>query len=191
MDTKEDFIEFYDKHIGSSPEEWVYAIFDKIGTSEKGNSDRNYAGTAALSAPNPVNAATELGVLIFPAFQRTHVATNAIGLLVINILTSGSVRRRAKPRWEYPFQDSPFILRVMVSFSLSFEMSHISAGQVLAERVQLSRTSWTKTWCGGGDHISSVYIATAFPQVEREQAIQRDFLQQDLILDGTKGRLRI
>jgi hypothetical protein len=68
MDTKEDFVEFYDKNIGSSPEECLYAIFDKIGTSEKENSHRNYAGIASLNATNPVNAATELGVIIFPAF---------------------------------------------------------------------------------------------------------------------------
>jgi hypothetical protein len=78
----------------------------------------------------------------------------------------------------------------MVSFSLSFEVSHISAGQVPAERVQLSWTSWTKTWCGGGDHISSVYIATAFPQVEREQAIQRSFLQQ-LPVAACSGPLKV
>jgi RimJ/RimL family protein N-acetyltransferase len=83
LDTKEHFIEFYDKHIGSPPEECLYAIFDKIGTSGKGDSDRGYAGTIALSATNRVHAATELGVLIFPAFQRTHVATNAIGLVLL------------------------------------------------------------------------------------------------------------
>jgi len=37
----------------------------------------------ALSDTNPTNAVTEIGVIIFPAFQRTHVATNAIGLLLL------------------------------------------------------------------------------------------------------------
>jgi hypothetical protein len=44
----------------------------------------------------------------------------------------------------------------MVSFSLSFEVSHITADASHDVAV--------------GDHISFVYKATAFPQVEREQA---------------------
>lgn len=91
MDTKEDFIEFYDKYIGSVPEECLYAILDKTGTCEKGNSDRNYAGTIALTATKAGNAATEIGIMIFPPFQRTHVATNAIGLLLLWTLDPPSV----------------------------------------------------------------------------------------------------
>jgi RimJ/RimL family protein N-acetyltransferase len=91
MDTKEDFVEFYENNIGSLPEECLYAVFDKIGTSEREFSDRNYAGVASLSATKPVNATTELGILIFPAFQRTHVATNAIGLLLFWTLDPPSI----------------------------------------------------------------------------------------------------
>jgi hypothetical protein len=70
MNTEEEFIEFYDKHIGSSPEECLYAIVDKIGTSGKGNSDRNYAGTVALSSTKPGNAATELGIMVSRPFNE-------------------------------------------------------------------------------------------------------------------------
>ena len=91
MDTKEDLIEFCDKYYGSSTENCLYAIFDKISTSEKDNSDHNYAGITSLSATSPVNATTELGIIIFPAFQRTHVARNAIGLLLLWTLDPPSV----------------------------------------------------------------------------------------------------
>jgi RimJ/RimL family protein N-acetyltransferase len=84
MDAEVDFIrEFYDKHISASSEDCLYAIFDKVTAPGKENSYSNYAGIVALSATNPVNAVTEIGVIIFPAFQRTHVATNAIGLLLL------------------------------------------------------------------------------------------------------------
>jgi RimJ/RimL family protein N-acetyltransferase len=83
MNTEADFMrEFYDKHINASPEDCLYAIFDKVTAAGK-EDDNNYAGTIALSATNPVNAVTEIGVLIFPEFQRTHVATNAIGLMLL------------------------------------------------------------------------------------------------------------
>ena len=52
----------------------------------------------------------------------------------------------------------------MISFSLSFEVSYILAGQGLA--ISPEAGTWPRA-------SPVVYIATAFPQVEREQAIQR------------------
>ena len=83
IDTEADFRrEVYDK-INASPEDCIYTIFDKVNAPGKDNTNSNYAGIVSLSATNPVNAATEMGVIIFPAFQRTHAATNAIGLLLL------------------------------------------------------------------------------------------------------------
>jgi hypothetical protein len=36
MNTEEEFIEFYDKHIGSSPEECLYAIVDRLVLLKRG-----------------------------------------------------------------------------------------------------------------------------------------------------------
>jgi RimJ/RimL family protein N-acetyltransferase len=84
MDTKADFMrELYDKDIASSAENCLYAIMDKIKPSEVDNIDGNYAGIISLNGTNPVNAVTEIGVVIFPTFQRTHISTNAIGLLLL------------------------------------------------------------------------------------------------------------
>jgi RimJ/RimL family protein N-acetyltransferase len=84
IETEADFIrELYD-NISMSPGDCIYAIFDK--TSEHGEENSNYAGVISLTATNPANAVTEMGVLIFPAFQRTHISTNAIGLLLLWIL---------------------------------------------------------------------------------------------------------
>ncbi|KAF8849047.1 acyl-CoA N-acyltransferase [Acephala macrosclerotiorum] len=85
--TKEDFMrEFYDKDIRSSPEECLYAVIDKVSVPEAGKTIGKYAGIISLSVRNPVNAVVDMGAIIFPAFQRTHVATNAIGLLLFYML---------------------------------------------------------------------------------------------------------
>jgi RimJ/RimL family protein N-acetyltransferase len=84
VETEADFMKsFYDndnKSFGNSPEDCLYVIFDKVTTPGK---ESNYAGILSLNATNTVNAVTEIGVIIFPAFQRTHVATNAIGLVLL------------------------------------------------------------------------------------------------------------
>lgn len=36
----------------------------------------------ALTTTDPANASTEIGIIIFPAFQRSHVSSNAIGLML-------------------------------------------------------------------------------------------------------------
>ena len=90
IDTEADFMrEVYD-NISASPGDCLCAIFDKIAAPGKEDTYSNYAGVISLFATNPVNAVTEMGVLIFPAFQRTHIATNAIGLLLLWTLDSPS-----------------------------------------------------------------------------------------------------
>ncbi|KAF2669068.1 acyl-CoA N-acyltransferase [Microthyrium microscopicum] len=83
IETEEDFkTSFYDG-IANSPDECFYAILDK--TKDTGTEDTapGYAGVASLSATNPKNATTELGIIVSPDFQRTHVASNAIGLMLL------------------------------------------------------------------------------------------------------------
>jgi RimJ/RimL family protein N-acetyltransferase len=83
VDTEEDFMrEVYDE-LSASPEDCLYAIFDRVTDNGEGDVYSNYAGVISLSATNPVNAVTEIGVIIFPEFQRTHISTNAIGLLLL------------------------------------------------------------------------------------------------------------
>jgi RimJ/RimL family protein N-acetyltransferase len=68
-------------YIHSSPADCLYAVIDKVPASE-GKPSVKYAGLLSLSATNPANAVTEVGAIIFPAFQRTHAGTNAIGLIL-------------------------------------------------------------------------------------------------------------
>lgn len=83
MDTEADFMRELHESVSASPEDCLYAVFDKATTAGKENTYSNYAGVVSLNATNPVNAVTEIGIIIFPEFQRTHVATNAIGLLLL------------------------------------------------------------------------------------------------------------
>ncbi|OAP63478.1 hypothetical protein AYL99_02705 [Fonsecaea erecta] len=92
-----DFMKVYEG-IHSSPADCLFAVLDKKqkkkvqeeeglasslkAAAEMGGNGNTFAGVVSLMATNPTNAVTEVGVMIFPAFQRTHVATNAIGLLL-------------------------------------------------------------------------------------------------------------
>ncbi|KAH8800470.1 acyl-CoA N-acyltransferase [Xylogone sp. PMI_703] len=82
IETEDDFIKVYN-HVAESQEECLYAIFDKTVAAGKENGRSNFAGIISLNATSRTNAITEIGVIIFPEFQRTHVATNAIGLLLL------------------------------------------------------------------------------------------------------------
>lgn len=77
--------EMYD-HTLKSPQECLYAIIDKLSPPEEEKPSGKFAGFLSLNETNPINAVTEMGAVIFPAFQGTHVATNAIGLLLIYLL---------------------------------------------------------------------------------------------------------
>ncbi|OJA16334.1 hypothetical protein AZE42_06577 [Rhizopogon vesiculosus] len=80
-----DFDELIHNSIGSDTAV-LYAIIDKTRTSTDSSSkltSANFAGVIGYLNTSPVHLSTELGpVLTLPPFQRTHVTTNAIGLLL-------------------------------------------------------------------------------------------------------------
>jgi hypothetical protein len=79
MDTKADFTrEIYD-NISASPEDCLYAIFDKITAPGKEDTYSNYAGIIALSATNPVNAVTEIGSLFSRHFNAHTLQRMLLG----------------------------------------------------------------------------------------------------------------
>jgi RimJ/RimL family protein N-acetyltransferase len=82
METEADFMNSFYNNIKTSTEDCLFAIYDKQTAPETANTSANYAGIISLTAVNPVHAVAELGVVIFPEYQRTHVATNAIGLML-------------------------------------------------------------------------------------------------------------
>ncbi|KAG1743868.1 acyl-CoA N-acyltransferase [Suillus lakei] len=60
----------------------LYAVIDKTRTSTNHSSSANFAGIIGYINTSPADLSTEIYVIILPPFQRTHVTTNAIGLLL-------------------------------------------------------------------------------------------------------------
>ncbi|KAG2119297.1 acyl-CoA N-acyltransferase [Suillus clintonianus] len=61
----------------------LYAVIDKTRTSPSPSSSANFAGIIGYVNGSLVNLSIDIGyVIILPPFQRTHVATNAVGLLL-------------------------------------------------------------------------------------------------------------
>lgn len=73
---KKDFIE------GFSPpsNDRAYAVFDKTRTR---NGEDDFAGFVGFSAKEAKNKTIEIGCMLFPAYHRSHVASNAVGLLLL------------------------------------------------------------------------------------------------------------
>jgi RimJ/RimL family protein N-acetyltransferase len=127
MDTKEDFMKVY-RDIRSSAENCVYAIIDKTISPEKANIVSTFAGVMSLNKTNPVDAVTEMGVLVFPAFHRTHVATNAIGLLLMWTLDPPSAGGLGLRRVEWQTHESNAASR-RIALKMGFEFEGIARWQ--------------------------------------------------------------
>jgi RimJ/RimL family protein N-acetyltransferase len=88
---------FVEERIRSNPACILFAVFDKTKASP-GNADGELAGTIGLLNTSTANLVTEIGfVLMLPAFRRTHVTSNAIGLLLryaLNLPTAGGLGLR-------------------------------------------------------------------------------------------------
>jgi RimJ/RimL family protein N-acetyltransferase len=97
FESAEDFVEdFYEPFIEKKSDRTLFAVFDKtkrhtdlndehphkLPEAEEG-SNEVFAGLIGLLNSSPTNLVTEIGcVVILPSFQRTHVASNATGLLL-------------------------------------------------------------------------------------------------------------
>ncbi|RDB21746.1 hypothetical protein Hypma_010904 [Hypsizygus marmoreus] len=69
--------------IHPNPESVLFAVYDKTKAPETGVPDGAIAGAIGYWGTSAVNLVTEISfVLISPQFQRTHVTSNAIGLLL-------------------------------------------------------------------------------------------------------------
>ncbi|KAH7884751.1 acyl-CoA N-acyltransferase [Phlebopus sp. FC_14] len=70
---------FWDRFVRKDPNSVMFAIMDK----STGEGDGVLAGTIGLLGYSPNNLSVEIGVLcVLPAFQRTHVASHAVGILL-------------------------------------------------------------------------------------------------------------
>ncbi|GLB40436.1 putative acetyltransferase (GNAT) domain containing protein [Lyophyllum shimeji] len=81
--TYEALLEFVHR-VGSDPSSVLFAIIDKTkGTKGSARMDECLAGMIGFLHASERNRALEIGpIIVLPAFQRTFVATNAIGALL-------------------------------------------------------------------------------------------------------------
>ncbi|KAH7915617.1 acyl-CoA N-acyltransferase [Hygrophoropsis aurantiaca] len=74
---------FIDNYVRKNENSIVFAVIDKTRPDPEHEFGGSLAGTIALLNHSPSNLSVEIGVLcILPAFQRTHVATQAVGTLL-------------------------------------------------------------------------------------------------------------
>ncbi|KAI9739976.1 MAG: hypothetical protein M1818_005032 [Claussenomyces sp. TS43310] len=82
--TAADFEAFYESRILSTSTETLFAILAKPDASNQGG---RFAGIIGLQNASPNNASIEIGfITVLPAFQRTFVTSNAVGLLLLYTL---------------------------------------------------------------------------------------------------------
>ncbi|KAK0504493.1 hypothetical protein EDD18DRAFT_1316826 [Armillaria luteobubalina] len=85
---------FWEKRIKNGPGETPFAVYDKS------KSDHAYAGIITYINSSAEDLVTEIGfVMILPAFQRTHVTSNAVGILLnyaLNLPADGGLGLRPK-----------------------------------------------------------------------------------------------
>jgi RimJ/RimL family protein N-acetyltransferase len=82
LNTIEDFLHMIELKMRRSPEYLLFAVIDKTHADEQ-KLGGALAGMIGLLKTVTAQLSTEVGpVIVFPNFQRTHVTSNAIGLLL-------------------------------------------------------------------------------------------------------------
>ncbi|KAK3382098.1 acyl-CoA N-acyltransferase [Lasiosphaeria ovina] len=79
---------------------FTYAIVDKTRPPTAIDNEGQLAGVIAFLDTSPTHLSTEIGfVVILPAFHRTHVTTNAVGLMLQYALGDGGMGLR-RVQWK-------------------------------------------------------------------------------------------
>lgn len=65
----------------SNPQSFAFAIIDKTCLPSTEDPEGELAGTVSFIRTSPTDLCTEIGfIVVLPPYQRSHVATNAVGL---------------------------------------------------------------------------------------------------------------
>ena len=86
--TFQDFVSAIESFDIPDPTVLLYAIIDKTWPPSPESSLGALAGLAGYLSASPDHLSIELSILTLPSFQRTHVTSNAIGLLLQHALDS-------------------------------------------------------------------------------------------------------
>ncbi|KAF2423389.1 acetyltransferase [Tothia fuscella] len=88
--TEEEFVEFFIEGMSNTFDEMLtYAIIDKTQPPSAEDADGELAGMISYMFTSSTHSSTEIGfVIILPPYQRTHVTTNAVGLMLQRALNT-------------------------------------------------------------------------------------------------------
>jgi len=86
--SQSDFVtEFITNHAVADRTMLTYAVIDKTTPTGENHPNGAVAGMVSYINTSLVNLATEIGaIVILPPFQRTHVTSNAVGLMIEHAL---------------------------------------------------------------------------------------------------------
>ena len=89
-ETKEEFIQkFIEEMSNAKTDMLTYAVIDKTQPPSDEDEEGALAGMISYMSSSTVNLCTEIGfVIVLPPFQRTHVTTHAVGLMLQNAFIS-------------------------------------------------------------------------------------------------------
>ncbi|KAL0581110.1 hypothetical protein V5O48_000899 [Marasmius crinis-equi] len=110
-DSLQEFIsDLWEGRVKNSAAEALFMIYDKTRLDEKGKPSP--AGSIAYINSSAEHLATEIGcIVIFPEFHRTHVTTNAVGLMMhyaLDLPKDGGLGCR-RVQWVADARNSPSI----------------------------------------------------------------------------------
>lgn len=89
FDTKEEFVKgFLHGVSGQNPEWLTLAVIDKTRAPSSADQEGELAGMIAFMDTSARHLSTEIGcIVILPEYHRTHVTTNAVGLMLEHALS--------------------------------------------------------------------------------------------------------
>ncbi|KAG0695275.1 GNAT family acetyltransferase [Suillus ampliporus] len=159
--TAQDFdTDFLQAVVDPDPGMVLFAIIDKTKPSSAADADGELAGIMSYMNSSSANLCTEIGyIVILPPFQRTHVNSNAVGLLLQYAL-------------ELPSQGGLGLRRVQ------WQCSSVNAPSIrAAERLGFTKEGvmkWHRVFHGGKDK-GKVHSGRDFPRGSHgEQDYGRD-----------------
>ncbi|KAK7015203.1 hypothetical protein VNI00_019153 [Paramarasmius palmivorus] len=74
--------EYWEKRVKPNPGYTVFVVYDTTSPSPSQHQPQEAAGFVLLCNCSPEHLLAEIGIVTFKAFQRTHVSSHAVGLLM-------------------------------------------------------------------------------------------------------------
>ncbi|KAK5657207.1 hypothetical protein OQA88_3265 [Cercophora sp. LCS_1] len=167
--------QFLEKVSRPNPAWFTFAIIDKTRPPSPEDDEGELAGSIAYLDTNATHLSTEIGaIVILPKFQRTHVTTNAVGLLLqyaLDGVDQGSLGLR-RVQWK---ANSMNEASIRTAKRLGFRMEGVLRWQMVFP---------------GGDEGGKIGNGQELPRGSKKGDYGRDSVILGLCWDDWEGGLR-